>query len=119
MFDLILSDLSQALTLTVQRLGTGDIIICVIISLWLGLTLGTLGRVFGRALQACLLFGLWAAIGGILLSPDRLRLHAWEAGLVAGWTDLLSLTARNLLGLYLVFFIALIVVHMIKRLAIR
>lgn len=114
LFETVFTDLSNSVENVVTGSEMTVLAIIGVIALAQGLTMPSLSNIFGRAAQGVIVLAVVLFLWDVLDSEQRFEWANWEAESLESWRELLALTVRTLLGYYVVMFIAIGVVSLVK-----
>jgi hypothetical protein len=113
--DMVLGDLSAALTGVVSGSGTVLLAVMAVAVIANGMMMDGVDEVFGRAAQALLIVVVLFFLAQGLMDVGRFTLKGWADNSSESWRGLMDLTVLRLIGYYLVAFVGVLAVYGIKR----
>ena len=110
MFEVIFSDIREAVELVWTDSSTLTLVLLGIVALGQGVLMKHWGEAFGKASQGLLLFGILAFIVHQLVPQGEYNMEAIGDSFVGAWASVMAMTIKGILGYLLMLFIGVLAV---------
>lgn len=115
MFSEIYTDLSTTVGNVVTNTDNVWVLVIIgVIALANGLSMSSWTDIWGRAALALIAFALILFLWDALDNENRFEWANWNSEGIESWRELMALTVRTMLGYYIVMWIGIMLVHIVK-----